>query len=193
LEDSLRKLRTDHVDLYQLHGLSSVEEVEQVFGPGGAMETFQAAKEAGKVRFIGFSAHSEAAAMLALDRFEFDSMLLPINFACWYNGFGPKAFEAAKSKGAARLALKAMAHTNWPEGCKRKWGKCWYQPFDQWEEAELAVRWTLSQAVTATVPPGEPDLFRMALDIAEKFYPLSVEETDQLRSMAKTIKPIFIA
>lgn len=191
LENSLRLLRTDHVDLYQLHGLTSVADVEKVFAPGGAMETFLQAKKDGKVRFIGFSAHSAEAAEEALERYSFDSVLFPFNFVCWHHGFGPKTLELAKSKGAGRLALKSMAKTSWPEKGERKWGKCWYQPFDQWGDVELALRFTLSQDITAAVPPGEPELFRMALGVAEKFYPLSIEEIDQLKKTAESIKPIF--
>jgi predicted aldo/keto reductase-like oxidoreductase len=191
LENSLKLLRTDHVDVYQLHGLSSMEDVEQAFGPNGAMETFLAAKKAGKARFLGFSAHSAECAEEALKRYDFDSVLFPFNFVCWHHGFGPKTLELAKSKGAGRLALKAMAKTNWPEGGERKWGKCWYQPFDQHDEVELALRFTLSQEITAALPPGEPELFKLALAVAEKFHPLSIEEADQLRETAKSIKPIF--
>jgi predicted aldo/keto reductase-like oxidoreductase len=191
LEGSLKLLRTDHVDLYQLHGLTSVDEVEKVFGPSGAIETFQAAKKAGKVRFLGFSAHSAEAAAEALKRFSFDSVLFPFNFVCWHHGFGPRTLELAKSKGAGRLALKAMAKTNWPEDGNHKWGKCWYQPFDHRDEVELALRFTLSQDITAAIPPGEPELFKMALAVAEKFHPLSIEEADQLREMARSIAPIF--
>ncbi len=191
LENSLKLLRTDHVDVYQLHGLSSMEDVEQAFGPNGAMETFLAAKKAGKARFLGFSAHSAECAEEALKRYDFDSVLFPFNFVCWHHGFGPKTLELAKSKGAGRLALKAMAKTNWPEDGKRRWGKCWYQPFDQHDEVELALRFTLSQEITAALPPGEPELFKMALAVAEKFHPLSIEEADQLRETAKSIKPIF--
>jgi predicted aldo/keto reductase-like oxidoreductase len=191
LEGSLQALRTDHVDLYQLHGLTALEEVEEAFGPGGAMETFQRARKEGKARFLGFSAHSVGAAEEALKRFPFDSVLFPINFVCWHHGFGPQVLEAAKARGAGRLALKALARTNWPEEGKRKWPKCWYQPFDQWAEVELALRFTLSQEVTAAIPPGEPELFRLAMGVAEKFYPLSIEERDQLRATARTLKPIF--
>ena len=67
LEDSLRKLRTDHVDLYQFHAVTTKEDVEKIFGPNGAMEAFQAARQAGKLRFIGFSAHSVENAFSMLD------------------------------------------------------------------------------------------------------------------------------
>jgi len=191
LEESLRALRTDHVDVYQLHGLASLEEVEKVFAPGGAMETFGKAKEEGKARFLGFSAHSSEAAREALRRYPFDSVLFPFNFACWYQGkFGPEVLEAAQQAGAGRLALKAMALTSWPKD-GRKYEKTWYEPLEDPELAALALRWTLSLDVTAAVPPGEPSCFWRAVTIAEQFRPIEPEETERLRELAAGLEAIF--
>ena len=97
LKESLKLLQTDHFDLYQLHALTDVEEVEQAFGPGGAMETILKAKEDGKIRYIGFSAHSEEAAHAALDRFDFDSILFPLSFPTWIGAnFGPSVYQAGE-------------------------------------------------------------------------------------------------
>ena len=63
LEQSLKRLRTDHLDLYQLHAVTTLANVDTILGPGGAMETFLEARKEGKIRFIGFSAHSVEAAM----------------------------------------------------------------------------------------------------------------------------------
>jgi aryl-alcohol dehydrogenase-like predicted oxidoreductase len=87
-------------DLYQFHYLTTLDDVETVFGPDGAMETFQAAKKAGKVRFFGFSAHSVEAALAAMDRYEFDTILFPINFVLFSQAnFGPQVLEKARKKG----------------------------------------------------------------------------------------------
>jgi len=191
LEGSLRALRTDHVDVYQLHGLASLADVEKVFAPGGAMETFVKAKEQGRARFLGFSAHSTEAALEALRRYPFDSVLFPFNFACWHQGkFGPEVMEAAQHAGAARLALKAMARTFWPQG-GRKYEKTWYEPLEDPEQAALALRWTLSLDVTAALPPGEPHCFWQAVEIAEQFRPIEPEETERLKELAGTLTPIF--
>ena len=189
LETSLHRLRTDHLDLYQLHGLTSLEDLDKVFGRDGAMETFEAARRDGKVRYLGFSAHSVPAAQEALRRFSFDTVLFPINFACWFAGFGPQVLESARATGTACLALKALARTFWPD--ERRHPKCWYEPFDQPHDAELAFRWTLSQPVTAAVAPGQTELFPMLLDLAENFRPITPEEEDRLRSLANTLTPIF--
>ena len=107
LEDSLRKLRTDHVDLYQFHAVTTKEDVEKIFGPSGAMETFQAARKAGKVRFIGFSAHSVENALSMLDHYDFDTILFPINFVLFSQAnFGPQVLARAREKGMGILALK---------------------------------------------------------------------------------------
>ena len=72
LDNSLKVLRTDHIDLYQLHHVTTLEEVDMILSPDGAIKTLEAARKAGKVRFLGFSAHSVEAAMALMDRFDFD-------------------------------------------------------------------------------------------------------------------------
>lgn len=99
LEQSLRFLKTDHFDLYQFHYLTTLEDVETVFGPSGAMETFQAAKKAGKVRFLGFSAHSVEAALAAMERYEFDTILFPINFVLFSQAnFEPRCWKGRNKR-----------------------------------------------------------------------------------------------
>jgi aryl-alcohol dehydrogenase-like predicted oxidoreductase len=194
LEQSLRRLHTDHLDLYQFHAVTSQKDVDQILGTGGAAETFLQARKDGKVRFLGASAHSPQAAIAMMDRFPLDSILFPVNFVCWNQGnFGPQILEHAKNKGITRLALKAMAQTKWPEGAERKYPNCWYQPIDDPELARKAVRFTLSQDITAAVPPGNDHLFRIALSAATNFKPLSPAEKDELVAIAHGIEPIFRA
>lgn len=195
LNRSLERMRTDHFDLYQLHGLVDVQkDVDVAFSKGGAMEVFLEAKKQGKVGCIGFSAHTVEAAFAAMDRFDFDSVLFPVNFACYSKGdFGPQVIERASAKGVARLALKAMARQSWPENdsLKEKYGKCWYQPLSDPHEAELGLRFTLSQPITAAIPPGEVELFRMAMDCAMRFTPIVEKELEELYSLSENLNPIF--
>jgi predicted aldo/keto reductase-like oxidoreductase len=197
LERSLKRLRTDHFDLYQFHAVSSMKDVEQILGPGGAAETFEKARKEGKARFLGFSAHSAEAAMALMDRFKVDSVLFPVNFVLYGQGnFGPQILAKAKQKGIARLALKAMAYTKWPEDLARSsrpYPKCWYKPVDDPELARRALRFTLSQNITAAVPPGDERLWRLALDIASTFRPMSEAEQKQLLASTAGVEPIFRA
>jgi aryl-alcohol dehydrogenase-like predicted oxidoreductase len=192
LHQSLERLRTDHFDLYQLHGVSKMEEVEQTMGPGGALETFVQAREKGMVRFLGFSAHSEEAALALMDRFAFDTILFPFNWTCWHKGkFGPRVLARADEKGMGILALKTMAKRKWKEGEERRWSKAWYSPVDTFEEAALAVRFTFSKPITAGTSPGHAELLWWMCDAAEQFAPLTEEEDAELARRAAELDPIF--
>ncbi|NLH74673.1 MAG: aldo/keto reductase [Verrucomicrobia bacterium] len=192
LETSLSRLRTEHFDLYQLHALTTKDDVEKALGVGGAIEAFLKAREEGKVRFLGFSAHSVEAALTAIDRFDFDTVLFPFNWVCFYRGnFGPQVVKAARAKKMGLLALKAMARSPWPEGVKHDYPKCWYQPVSDPAEAELALRFTLSEPITAAIPPGEYRLFQMALSIAARFKRLGKKERQLLQAKATELQPIF--
>jgi aryl-alcohol dehydrogenase-like predicted oxidoreductase len=197
LNESLKRLHTDYLDLYQLHAITDVEDdVDAVFAKGGAMEVLLEAKRQGRIRYLGFSAHSEQAALAAMDRYDFDSVLLPINFATFYKGnFGSKVIAAARSKGMAILALKSLARQQWPEGdsSQKEYPKCWYQPLTERQDARLALYFTLSQPITAAIPPGEESLFRMALDLAMNFKPISRHDLEKAKQMAESLDPIFRA
>lgn len=193
LEDSLRKLETDYFDLFQLHALSSVDQVNQAFGPGGAMETIVKAKKEGKIKHVGFSAHSVDAALLAMNNYDFDSILFPINFACWHTGdFGPQVYAEAEKRGMGILALKAMALTPLEQGEQKFDKNVWYKPIQDEEIMKMALKFTLSKNITAAVPPGKNTLFLKALEFMNEFEPISGEETNQLLALAKNTKPLFM-
>jgi predicted aldo/keto reductase-like oxidoreductase len=193
LEQSLKHLRTDHLDLYQFHAVTTLDEVDTILGPGGAMETYQEARKEGKIHFIGFSAHSVEAAMALMDRSHFDTILFPVNFNTWYAGnFGPQVLARAQEKKMGILALKAMAKGPWPQGADRsKFPKCWYEPLSDQEEVRMGLRFTLSHPVTAIVPPGEAELFRMALSLSDRLQPLTESEIKMIREKALKAEPLF--
>jgi aryl-alcohol dehydrogenase-like predicted oxidoreductase len=192
LDASLRKLRTDHFDLYQHHAVTMRRDVETILGPGGAMEAFLAAQKAGKVRFVGFSAHSVEAALALMDGHAFDTILFPVNYATWNAGsFGPQVLARAHEKGMGILCLKALARRPWPEGAAKRYAKCWYEPVDTPAEARQALRFTLSHPVTAAIPPGEETLFRLALEIAADFRPLSPAEAEAIKAQGLATTPLF--
>jgi aryl-alcohol dehydrogenase-like predicted oxidoreductase len=193
LENSLKVLKTDHFDLYQLHAMSRMEDVDTVLGTGGALETFMKAREEGKVRFLGFSAHNEEVALQLLDKFPFDSVLFPINYVCMAQGnFGPRLLAKAKEKNVARLALKALAYTRWANREERANNpKCWYQPINDLEQARKALHFTLSEDIIAAIPPGDEKIYRIAEILAAQFTPLSADEKKALLASSKDITPIF--
>ncbi len=196
LERTLDRFHTDHVDLYQFHAVSSMEDVDKILAPGGAAELFLAAKQEGKARHLGFSAHNAPAALRLMDAMELDSVMFPVNVNAWENGgFGEQILAKAKAKGMARMALKALALGKWPADMKegdRKYPKCWYEPIDDPEMAKMALRFTLNQEVTAAVPPGDEKIFDLAMELASRPLPaLSEGELEALRVKVAKLEPVF--
>lgn len=194
LRASLAHLQTDYLDLYQLHAVTTLEEVDIITGPGGALETFIEARQQGIVRWLGFSAHSEEAAIALMNRFNFDTILFPWNWVIWYKGhFGAQALATAQAKGLGRLALKSLAQRKWRDGEEHTWNKVWYHPADTVEEAELALRFTLSKPITAITSPSHVEFLWWACDAADRFTPLTAAEEAMLEARAQQFDPLFSA
>ncbi len=191
LEESLKRVKTDHFDLYQLHAMTTEEEFEKVTGPNGALEAFVKAQKEGLIRYLGFSAHSDKIALKLMDVFDFDTILFPINWVLAFKAnFGPAVIEKAKSKNMGILAIKALALTTKSEDDKDH-PKSWYTPIEDPELAKLSLRYTLSQPITAAIPPGDERLFQMAVEIAEHFTPITNEEIKILKEKASELDTIF--
>jgi aryl-alcohol dehydrogenase-like predicted oxidoreductase len=195
LRRSLERLKTDHIDLYQLHHIRKVkEDVEAVFGKGGAWEFLQEAKKDGRIRHVGFSAHTEAAALAAIEKSEFDSVMFPLNFSYWYGAdFGPRVLQAAKAKGMAVMGIKSLARQRWPKGPREPgpYSGMWYQPITNPQEQAMSVRWTLSQGVTAVLPPYNDTLHRRAFEVGLAYTPITDAETEQLKGLATGLDLLF--
>jgi aryl-alcohol dehydrogenase-like predicted oxidoreductase len=193
LEQSLKNLRTDHVDLYQFHAVTTQDDVEKIFAPGGALETYLEAKKEGKIRFMGFSAHSVEAAEAMMDRFDFDTILFPVNYIIWNKGnFGPQVLQKAHQKQMGILALKSMAKGPLPKGVENKeYPKCWYEPLTDPEDIKMGLGFTLSHPVTAALTPGDIRLFRTALNVSGSIKPLKDNEIQLIKEKALKGEPLF--
>lgn len=196
-ERSLQRLKTDYFDLYQLHAITDVKkDVDAAFSQDGTMKLLMEAKREGRVRYLGFSAHSHKAALAAMERYDFDSILFPVNFVNVYKGgFGPEVIETAHKKGTAILALKMFARQKWGPGTqdiRKQYPKCWYEPVTEKSEAELAMAFTLSQPVTSAIPPGDAKLFRLALDLAFGTKPITESQIKKAKTIAMKLHPIFV-
>jgi predicted aldo/keto reductase-like oxidoreductase len=192
LERSLKRLKTDHFDLYQMHHLRSAEEVKQALGPGGAIETFLKAREEGKVRWFGFSAHTTRGALDALNGFDFHTAMFPINFVEYYKlGFGKAVLELAAQKKTAVFAMKAMSRGTWAEGAQRS-RQWWYQPTESQAEIDMAIRFSLSQPpVAAAISPSFVDLFEKSIEAGKNYRPITETETQRLKEIAEASLSVF--
>ncbi len=110
---SLKRLRTDYLDLWQIHAVSEMAEIDQIFAPGGAIEAFEAAKKAGKCRFIGFTGHHDPQVHLEmLRRYEgYDTILMPLNAADpSYLSFETLVLPDAMKRGLGIQGMKSLAN-----------------------------------------------------------------------------------
>jgi predicted aldo/keto reductase-like oxidoreductase len=107
LELSLKRLNTDYIDLWQFHGVNTLEAYEQVLGPGGAMEAAQEALQAGKIRHIGFSSHSLDVALKMVPSCLFETVQFPFNFVC--NEAADKLLPLAREHDVGFIAMKPFA------------------------------------------------------------------------------------
>jgi predicted aldo/keto reductase-like oxidoreductase len=124
-------------------------------------------------------------------RFEFDSILFPFNLATWHKGnFGPQVLQVAKDKGMGIMALKPMAERQWDSGEQRSIGM-WYKPYAEMEDARTALRFALSHPITGALPPGNPDLFKMGVNIGLSFKPLERKESEEIKKMQFKGMPMF--
>jgi len=192
LEQSLRRLKTDYFDLYQMHAIRTPEEVKQALGTGGAIETFLKAKQEGKVRHFGFSAHTTKGALAMMQGFAFDAVMFPTNFIEYFQlGFGKAVLELAEKQGVGVLAIKPTCGGAWLKGAERtrKW---WYRPLEDDDQISLALRFTLSQKpVAAGIPPSFLDLLDKAIKAACSYRPITEAEKQKLAELAKGCESIF--
>jgi aryl-alcohol dehydrogenase-like predicted oxidoreductase len=194
LERSLQRLKTDHFDLYQLHHLVRPAEVKQVFEPDGAMEVILKARDEGKIKYIGFSAHTTKSSLDAMRRFKFDSVMFPINFVEYYTrGFGKEVLALANEQGAGVIAIKPLSWGTWQKDGKktREW---WYNSVEAPEEIDLALRFSLSQkGVVSAIPTSFVDLAERTITAAANYRPLDTAGVERLQQMAANRESIFLS
>ena len=198
---SLKKLHTDYFDTYQLHGLSSVAEVETAFGPGGVMEMVTRVKAEGLTRKVGITCHSEAAALRAMELYDFDSVLFPFN---WHmnlaHGMGNRLIKAAKERDMGVLAMKQLIERAWTDGdeaMRARFPKSWCKPIDP-ENVPLrlaAMKYTLSLGPDILIPPGDFENFSFAVEHIRECLenPLTEDDLAFLRENLERVKdhPFF--
>ena len=183
---SQQLLHTDHFDVYQLHGISSMEEVETAFGPGGAMELVGTLKEKGIASNIGITAHNEEAALRCLELYDFDTVLFPFNwFMNLEHQMGSRLLEVAKERNMGILCMKAFIERRWENEEERAtsvFPKSWCKPIDVSDEAfgMAAMKYALSLGVDTLIPPGNFASFSFAVDHIEKCLEQPLNEKDLL-------------
>ena len=134
---SLERLRTDHVDLLQLHAVGDLSELDRATGPGGALEAAVRAQEEGLVGAIGITGHGHEAPathLEALRRHPFATVLTPLNPVLWrdeaYRADYQALVEEVRRQDAGLMTIKTVSRRNWPEGADHGHAT-WYEPYDR--------------------------------------------------------------
>jgi aryl-alcohol dehydrogenase-like predicted oxidoreductase len=189
LRQSLKRLRVDSFDLYQLHAVTTMEELDRCFAPGGSMQAILRARDEGLTRYIGITSHglqAPAVEIAALERFDFDSVLFPLNFKLWadedYRRDATALLSMAAERDVGVMVIKALARNPW--GDREKRYQTWYEPFDDAAMIDRVLRFTLSHPVTGAISSGDARLLPMILDSAKRFEPMDDAETDELLASA---------
>ncbi len=196
LRRSLKKLRTDHFDLYQMHAITTLEELDAVTRKGGALEAIQAARATGLTRFVGITGHgadSPAIFLEALRRFDFDSVLFPVNFIQYanpaYRRNAEELLRQCRAKDVGVMAIKSISRGPWGE--RQHTHTTWYQPFEDREQVRQAVDFVLSQDVTGICTAGDTQVLPLVLEACENFKPMEKEAQEKLIGTAGAFEPLF--
>ncbi len=183
---SLDRLKTDRIDLIQLHGLQHPDEWDTAMGPGGALEAAVEARERGLVRFIGVTGHGWMIAALhkrALRRFHFDSVLMPYNYVMHSNERYRNEFEEVvricRERNVAVQTIKSLARGPWAITPQNR--NTWYQPLEDQDDIDRAVHWVLGHPNVFLNTVGDVTLLPKVLDAANRFQGRpSPEEMDEM-------------
>jgi aryl-alcohol dehydrogenase-like predicted oxidoreductase len=196
LRCSLERLHVDSFDLYQLHAVNSMEELDQVTGPGGALEAVLDARAEGLTRFIGITGHGVDAPAIyleALRRFDFDSILFPINFVQYANPIyrrnSEELLRQCRARDVGTLIIKSVCKAPW--GDRPKAYNTWYEPFDDAEHIQPAVNFALSQDVTGLCTAADVRVLPLFLEACKRFTPMNAEQQEALVASAGEYEPLF--
>lgn len=189
---SLKTLKTDYFDVYQMHSLTTQEDIDVAFSSGGVIETLLWAKREGLIRFIGFSAHSEDASLKALDLYDFDTVLFPMNWAIAMNtGWGDRISERVKESGAGLLAMKTLIHRRWRKDERRDiFPKSWCKPVYSEPLGVAGMKYGFYKGAATLVPPGDYVNYKFMVNHVDQCLsePLTDDEWNLLKTEAELVK-----
>ena len=196
LRRSLERLQVEHFDLYQIHAVTSMAELDEAMRHGGALDAMVEARQAGLIRYIGITGHgfdSPAIFIEALQRFDFDSVLFPVNFVQYANPFYRQNSEAllrlCRARDVGVMAIKTVAREQW--GSQPRTHSTWYRPFDDLAIIQPAVDFALSQDITGLCTAGDVHVLPAILEACANFKPMNAAEQATLIASAPEYEPLF--
>ncbi len=195
---SLERLQTDRLDLIQLHNLVEPEEWDVAMGPGGALEAAIQARDEGLVRFIGVTGHGTTIPVMhkrSLERFDFDSVLLPYNFTMMQNTQYAADFETlvamCEERNVAIQTIKAITKAPWSEDAERT-AATWYEPLRDQDAIDTTAHWVLGRPGVFLNTVGDIHILPKVLDAAERFETRPSDTEMHALTNQWTLEPLFV-
>jgi len=196
IQSSLERLQVSSIDLIQIHNLTNPDSWEKVMGSDGALKALVEAREQGLVRYIGVTGHGFTVAamhMRSLERFEFDTVLLPYNYIMMQNPNYATDFEnllkLCKDRNVAVQTIKSLARRPW--GKKNRTRNTWYEPFEDQTDIDLTVHWVLKKEDVFLNTSSDLFILPKILDAASRFKNGPPEDEMQTKATQLRMKPIF--
>ncbi len=196
MHQSLKRLQTESFDLYQCHAITTMEELDAVTMKGGALEAFEQARREGLTRYLGITGHGVDAPKIyleALRRFDFDSVMFPLNFVQMANPEYRKHTEdliaACKAKDVGTLIIKTITKAPWGE--RAHTATTWYEPFERQDEIQNAVNFALSHDVTGLCTAGDTRILPLVVRACENFTRLSPADLEEMIESGRQHEPLF--
>ena len=194
---SLDLLQVEQFDLYQIHAVTTMDELDQATAPGGALDAMIEARAQGLTRYIGITGHgvdSPAIFLEALERFDFDSVLFPLNFVQYanpeYRRNSEKLLRVCRQRDVGTMIIKTVCRAPWGEQAPTH--TTWYQPFTEQEIIQAAVNFALSQDVSGLCTVGDTRVLPLVLKACENLTPMSAEEQAAMIAKAEQYEPLFV-
>jgi aryl-alcohol dehydrogenase-like predicted oxidoreductase len=198
---SLERLRTDHLDLLQLHDVGNLETLDAVTRAGGALEGALRGRDEGLVRFVGITGHgmrAPATHLEALRRYAFDTVLTPWNYRLSMEPAFRRDLEALEDEVRRRdvglMTIKVLARNLWREGEAHRFGT-WYEPLEDQRTIDAAVAFALARpSVTGIATSGDVRLLPRLIEAERRrgSTPISLEEAASVLGAVDELEPPFV-
>jgi aryl-alcohol dehydrogenase-like predicted oxidoreductase len=197
LHRSLERLGADRLDLYQLHSAGKLADLDACTARGGALEALVEARAEGLVRWLGITGHTHDAPrthLEALRRFDFDTVMFPLNFVLWsmpdYRRDVEALLDTCRARDVGVHIIKTVAKDPW--GDRPRTHTTWYEPFTDQAVIDRAVAFVLSRPVTTLTSAGDVTVLPKVLEAAERYRPLEAREEDELVATAARYHTPFV-
>lgn len=198
LHRSLEKLRVDSFDLYQIHAITSIAQLDEALRPDGVLDAMLEARTQGLTKYLGITGHgndSPAVFMEALRRFDFDTILFPINYVQYadekYRAGTLELLQECRQRDVGTMIIKAIGKGIWRN--QPRTHTTWYLPFDNPTDIQAAVNFALSQDVTGLCTAGDLATLPMFLDACANFQPMRAAEQEALIATAGQYESVFVS